>query len=192
MNRRGFIKSAARGGLFVPAAYAAAQEVFIDWVQAPMSGTEWITSVTGGTTRNNFDGDVGAEIIVGGSNVTVTHLGRWVVSGNSGSHVVSIWGSPYDATPTVVASATINTSGQPAGQFAYVSLGTHATLTASTVYVISSVEVNGGDSWYDNDTTITNTSVITLSTNAYRTGSTGRFFNWSGGKMYVPVSLKYS
>lgn len=37
MNRRGFIKSAARGGLLVPAAYASAQEVFLDWGSAASS-----------------------------------------------------------------------------------------------------------------------------------------------------------
>ena len=55
-------------------------------------------------------------------------LGRWVVSGNSGMHTLTI----YDvAAASVIATVVINTSGATPGQYLYGSI-TPITLVAAT------------------------------------------------------------
>lgn len=54
------------------------------------SGIEFAVSVTLGTARNNFTGNVGIRIEVGPDPITVTALARWCISGNSATHTVKI------------------------------------------------------------------------------------------------------
>src|SRR5438093_342634 len=97
-----------------------------------------ITAQTINVLRNNFDGSLGFKFTVGASNITVTGLGRWVVSGNSQTHVVRL----FDVSgPTQLASASINTSGATAGAYKYGSI-TPITLTAAGVYAVLAEEFN--------------------------------------------------
>src|SRR4051812_29758988 len=53
------------------------------------SDTEIVTSAdTSGSTRNDTTGEVGFQFTVQGGNIVVTSLGRWVLSGNSGTHLL--------------------------------------------------------------------------------------------------------
>src|SRR5438477_4185208 len=97
---------------------------------------------------------VGFQFTVGAVPMTVSSLGRWVVSGNSGSHTVQLFNA--DGTAISGGSVTVNTAGQPAGQFAYTPLANPVTLSANTTYVLMSQETVSGDQWYDYvDTLIT-------------------------------------
>jgi len=96
--------------------------------------TTFVTGVTLSSLRNNFSGWIGFRFAVGSAPITVTQLGRWVVSGNSGNHTVKLI---VEAGNDVSgASVTVNTSGAPAGQFAYATLANALTLTPGTTYVL--------------------------------------------------------
>jgi hypothetical protein len=132
------------------------------------------------TTRNDATLNVGFELTVGSTGITVTQLGRWVISGNSGTHTLAI----YDASCALVVSTTINTSGLSVG-YNYVSI-TPTVLSASTVYYIMSSETASGDLWYDNET-YTSTADGTITHSAFSTCNA----NNSTGYSYVPVNFKY-
>ena len=69
-----------------------------------------VSSVAGGTVMAGDNRQVGMQFTVGSSPLTVTDMGRWMISGNSGTHVVTI----LDAANNTVVSATItNTTGLP-------------------------------------------------------------------------------
>lgn len=109
--------------------------------------TALVNSVAlGGYLRNNWDGWVGFQFTVGSANLTVTELGRWVVSGNSGNHVVKLFYSDGNAVPN--GEVTVSAAGQRAGQFAYATLPMPVTLAANTIYAVMSREIYGGDNWY--------------------------------------------
>ena len=54
------------------------------------SSTNYVTSFSLGTARNNFSGWVGMSVTVGNTPLTVTALGRMEVAGNTGNHTVQI------------------------------------------------------------------------------------------------------
>lgn len=99
--------------------------------------------------ENNFGGWVGCQFIVGPQNIQVTKLARWVVSGNSQNHTVKLVDSNGNDVPG--GSVTVSTAGAASGQFAWADLVSPVTLTANLTYYIFSHEVNGGDSWYNFD-----------------------------------------
>ncbi len=141
-----------------------------------------------GILRNNWNGSVGFQFQVGSAPLVVTELGRWVVSGNSGTHTVQLFNSV--GTPLPGGSVTVNTAGQIAGEFAYAPLNTPLTLAANTTYAVMSQEVGGGDQWYDYGNT-----QITLSPVA-----SGAFAVWAppytgavggSGRSYGPVNLRF-
>ncbi len=156
-------------------------------VAAP-SGTAWVSTVTAGTPRSNYTGTVGCNILVGVSNITVTHIGRWVLSGNSGTHTVYIAASDG----SVVDQVSINTSGATANAFKYVALGSPITLTAATTYYVMTLEANMGDQFLDDDTTITTTGVAVLVFSAFGTTVGGSITDNTAGTTYGAVSFKYS
>ena len=108
------------------------------------SGTAFITTNPTGSTRNDYSGVVGfgyTETAVR----NVTKLGRWIVAGNSHTHVLTL----QDTTAgTVLATATIDASLFSGGDYGYVSV-TPANTIIGHDYVIVSTEVSGLDSWYD-------------------------------------------
>lgn len=110
-----------------------------------------VTSQTLGTLRNDYAGYAGFFVTnTSVSSVAVTGLGRWVVSGNSGTHTVYLLQLP---AVSVVASVDLNTSGAPVGAYLYGS--TNVTLAAGTTYAVMTTETSGGDQFYDSDTSIT-------------------------------------
>ncbi|HRY51151.1 MAG TPA: hypothetical protein P5186_24135 [Candidatus Paceibacterota bacterium] len=100
-----------------------------------------------------FTGWVGFRFTVGNTPLDVTHLGRWIVSGNSGSHELRLY-KVVSGTLTWVASATLNTAGQSPDQSAYVALSSEVRLDANTTCYLFSKEVQNGDYWvtlYDSE-----------------------------------------
>ncbi|MDD5262282.1 MAG: family 16 glycosylhydrolase, partial [Methylacidiphilales bacterium] len=99
-------------------------------------------------SRTSWTGWEGFRFTTGGSPVVINSVGRWVISGNSQSHVVKL----IDASNGVDVpngSASVNTAGQPAGAFAYANLTTPVTLAANHDYFLMTYETAGGDAEYD-------------------------------------------
>lgn len=173
--------------LFIAASLGTAST--IDGPMVPSGGAASSAVITGqslGTLRNNFSGIVGFKFTVGAANITVTDLGRWVPSGNSGSHTIYL----TDASGTVLASVSVNTSGQPVA-YLYGSI-TPTVLTAAAAYCIISQETSSGDQFYDDDTTLTSTADITVTTSCYTTSVGGSISTSTGGlHSYGPSNFKY-
>jgi hypothetical protein len=202
MNRRKFIQRGAwafTGLIFVPRLIRAQTPLTADglatFAGASSSGggggggdTPFITLTSAGTPRSNFSGVVGCVLSLT-SSVTITALGRYVISGSSQTHNVGIWSSSDTTTP--LAQVTVNASGLGTG-WAYVSLGTPITPGTGTFY-LGSAETSGTDSWYDDDSVISVTAIGTISSSGFHSGafqapsSTGN----TGSKCYVPVNFKY-
>ena len=158
-----------------------------------VADTAFITGVTPGTDRSNYDGCLGFQVgLPAGPGITVTQLGRYTHSGNSQTHTLHI-----RQGTTVLGSCTVNASGAPAGQFLYCTLASPVTLAAMGSYEIMSSEVNGGDVFYDSDTAVTSTAAATVTTATFSTGATtgtcaGTFGTYRGsGFAFVPVTFKY-
>jgi RHS repeat-associated protein len=160
------------------------------------AGSEWplVTGVTtNGFLRNDASAWVGFQFTVGAVPMTVSSLGRWVVSGNSGNHTVQL----FTATGTAISSGsvTVSTAGQPAGQFAYAPLASPVTLAANTTYVLMSQETLSDDQWYDYGDTL-----VTLGGTASGAAAVWADINpppinpafGGGGMSYGPVNLKFA
>jgi hypothetical protein len=159
-------------------------------VSVPPTATPFVTSFVAGTLRNNYSGWVGLQVTVGATPVTVTELGRIMVSGNSGTHTVKLV-RVSDGQDVPGGSVSIAMSGGTVGQFKYATLASPVVLAANTNYWLMSQETFGGDSWSDLNTTVTTTSVATVNTAAYGTGP-GAWVAIAGpNQTYGPVNFKY-
>ncbi len=152
------------------------------------TSSNYITSTSPGTLRNNYTGWVGMSITVGNSPLTVTSLGRMFAVGNTGSHTVKIVNA---ATGSDVsgASVSIPMSGGVIGEFVYANLSGGVTLSANTSYLILTQETNGGDEWYDWNTTAQTTSAAALAAAEYGLPYTA--IGSSNGHLYGPVDFQY-
>lgn len=168
--------------------FAAAQSPLKKLVKtgtiSPPTTFEFITSPGSGTLRSDYGDFVGCAFTVGASNITVSELGRWVVSGNSGTHTIKI----TDAANVTIVSASINTSGLSVG-YNYVAC-TPTVLTSGVTYYIFSGETNGGDQWY-NAAAATCTAAGTIDASMYIIGGVITL-NATGSETYVPINFKYN
>jgi hypothetical protein len=147
----------------------------------------WLTGSPTGSTRSDFTGNLGCQFTVGGSNLSVTHLGRWIVSGNSGDH----WVKVSTTAGTLLATITFNATGKPAGDYYWEAI-TPITLNASSSYFIYASELNGGDAWYDQQV-ISSTAVASIDNAAYDSDLDDLLSNsGDAGKVFVPVNFKYA
>lgn len=152
-------------------------------------GTEFVTGQTLGTARTNGSNYyLGFKLTVGGSNVTVSELGRYCVTGDTQTHTVYI----ADSAGAVIISASVDATGG-SNAFKFTSI-TPTVLSASTAYYVFSQEFSGGDTFYEGaDTTVTTTAVATISYHAYAATSGGTPTDVAAGvRSYVPVSFKYT
>ncbi|HLG98216.1 MAG TPA: hypothetical protein VKX49_18005 [Bryobacteraceae bacterium] len=158
-------------------------------VRPPGSATPFVTATTLGKIRNDFSGWVGVAVRVGSSPLTVNALGRFVAPGNSASHTVKIVDG---ATGTDVpgASVSISTSSVQPGGFVYINLSSPVTLNANGLYFVLSLEILGGDQWYDKDTLLQTNAVASIVSAVYSSGSTYVQLG-SSGQSYVPVDFEY-
>lgn len=146
-----------------------------------------LTSINLGAPRTDFNGYVGFRFIVGAQNITVTSLGRYVLSGNTTTHYIEI----RNSAGTSIANATISTLGIVNAGFTYSDLATPVILSAGSTYYIMSLEVLGGDNWGE-QSLVVNTSDITtvvacFSPNSGDIPSTGDL-----NESFVPVNFTYS
>lgn len=157
-----------------------------------VAASAFITGVTPGTTRSNYDGCLGMQFQANVP-ITVDALGRYVHNGNTQVHTLHI----RTDTNVVLGSCTVNTSGVTAGQFVYCALNSPVTLVSGSRYNVMSSEVNGGDGFYDSDTTLTSTAAASVMTAAFSIGATtgtcpGASATYRGaGYSYVPVDFNY-
>lgn len=97
------------------------------------------------TLRNNVAGWLGMEFTTGAAPMRVTQLGRWVVSGNTGTHAVRLVEAD---TGSLLGSVSIATAGAPAGQVKYTALSAPVLLSPQSRYYLLSQETAGGDMWF--------------------------------------------
>lgn len=151
-------------------------------------GIPFITAVTIVGTRNNFDGGVGFRFTVGASAMIVTDLGRQRFSGNANSHTVQIW---RNSDLVLMASASVDMSTGTVGEFNYTAI-TPVTLAAGVTYNVASVEVNGGDTWGDDNMTgISSEPDGTITHSIFQVGVGAFQNNAAGVRSYVPPNFKF-
>ncbi len=140
---------------------------------------EFVTGQTVGSLRADITGNVGL-VARNTNDLFITQIGRWVVSGNSATHLLKAY-----LSGVLKGSVTIATSGAPAGAYKYGAL-------SSTVFfpgaglgnVVESTEANGGDQWYDSNTSTTpGDGAIFPAFN--------EVLNGASGHAYVPPNFKY-
>ncbi|OGI66254.1 hypothetical protein A3A95_02045 [Candidatus Nomurabacteria bacterium RIFCSPLOWO2_01_FULL_39_18] len=166
------------------------RELFVTSAFSISSGpTAFIVNKTLGTLRNDYGDWLGVQFTVGASPVTVEALGRIMVSGNTGTHTVKLV-KYSDGLDVSGGSVSINMTGGTSGGFKYTNLASPVVLSAGATYYLVSQEVNGGDQWYDYDTTVTSTSVATVDGSIYWNG--GWIFLAPANRMLVPVDFVYS
>ena len=115
------------------------------WLNKPNAGpvlNAAITSEVLGTSRNNFTGSVGFKFLCT-NNCHIAAIGMWVEAGSTQSDCLAV---------NSTEEAFLTTSGLPVG-FNYVSISPVA-LVSGNYYIITMQTVNGGDHWYDDNTTI--------------------------------------
>ena len=160
-------------------------------VVASLPTANYVTSVNLGKQRNDFSGWVGMSITVGGSPLTVTALGQMFTSGNTGSHTVKIV-SASNSQDVSGGSVSVSMSGGTGGNFVYANLPAAVTLNANTTYYIVGQETQGGDQWYDYNTTIQTSNVATETTSVYSYDGIAYYLNGPANQSYGPVNFLYT
>ena len=145
---------------------------------------------TAGNTTSVYS--YGYKFTVGAHNIGVYQLGRWKLSGNTGTHGVRL----FDSSGNQLATASINTSTGTVGAFEYANISPPVQLTAGASYYLVSDETNGGDTFYDNTTSLTPTSDLSINAPAtanYVSGNPWTFATGAAGSNgYGPVDMKYT
>jgi hypothetical protein len=156
-----------------------------------VDAVNFVLSSASGTPRNNYSGWVGMSLTVGSASMNVSSLGRIVVAGNSGSHLVKIVDSASGAD-LPGGSVTVATAGAAPGSVVYGSLSNPVTLNAYSTYYILSQESQNADSWYDLNTSVQTRSDGFVNGPVY--GNASSFVTMTGlaGHMYVPVDFEYT
>jgi hypothetical protein len=154
---------------------------------AAFGSTQWITAVTPGTPRNNFTGYVGLSLTVGPSSITINALGRYCLSGNTNSHTIYL----SQNNGATLATTSITCPGN-ANAFVYGCLTTPYVMAASTTYYLMTNETNGGDTWYDDNTSVTTTAVATDNYSIYSGSPNSGILLNTLGHTFVPPTFQYA
>lgn len=195
MNRRNFVKRGAKWIL------AAGASIYLprNSLALPLpwnAGLQpLITGQVLGTSRNNYTGAVGLKFLCI-TNCTVRALGMWVTAGSTQTDCVSLYNADQEFW---VASVTIVTPGLGVG-YKYVLLSAPQPLTTPHHYALCMETTSGGDSFYDENTTITvdsNFANMDASSGAQSaTGSCPESWTFTqqnlGSVTYGPVNLLVS
>ncbi|TDX81019.1 O-glycosyl hydrolase [Rathayibacter sp. PhB151] len=156
---------------------------------APAAGS-LVSQADPGTVRNDLTGEVGLSFTTGASPVTVTALGRQLVTGSTtGVHQLSLYDS---TTGTAVATAALDTAVSETDGlgFQYRPLAAPVTLAAGRTYHLASAEAAGGDQWREFDSTVALRPGFTANGPAYRLpGGTWTVFGATPTKGYGLVNL---
>jgi hypothetical protein len=127
------------------------------------------------------------KFTVGSSAITVSSLGRICIAGNAGTHTIKL----VNANGADVAGGLLSLSmaGCTAGQFKYATLPGAITLSANTAYILASLEVSGGDYWYDHGG-VSSTAAAAVNSSIWFDGSSWNPYD-GPNTSYVPVNFLY-
>jgi len=148
----------------------------------------FVTAATLGALRNDFNGWLGMKFTVGTSPLNVTALGRYVITGNSGTHTMKLVNAS-NGSDVPNGSVSIALSGATAGQFQYGVLANSITLLANTSYYVVSQESPGGDEWAVETTTVTTSGVASCDGAILNSGNW--IFRPPANTTFVPVNFLF-
>jgi hypothetical protein len=140
-----------------------------------------------GPVRNNYSGFVGMQFSTAGTPLTVTQLGRICITGNNATHLIKL--VRMDGNDVPGGTATLAMAGCTGGAYAYVTLSSPLTLAPNTTYYLVTLEVSGGDQWYDYGP-VTTSSVGSVNYPAYSAGGAYVLVQ-APGYAYGPVNFLY-
>jgi|SRR5687767_9665972 len=191
------------------AVLALARFVGCDWVfrldEVPPQPTDlpFVKSFDLGTPRtdpaNPFTGWVGMTILVGADPITVTQLGRIMLTASTAAHDIKLVqpagpsGGVDLGTVTIPPSAAIMPSASNPG-FAYATLQPTVVLLANTEYYVVSHETTPGDVWHNFDTTVTpvDVNVAQVRSGVFNDDNNPAYQPAGGpGNTYGPVDFKH-
>lgn len=168
---------------------ASAQDVQFSTIEFP-----------GNVIRSDITGEVGGRFFnTSGTTVTITQLGRWVRSGNSQEHTITIY--DYE-TSEALGSVVVDCGAAPPNDFVWGTLPSPVVVPIGKHVAILSSEAAGGDSWhnaYGNPSAGLPVAQVApyledvgVLDSAWR--STGNPITYSGGYSltYGPISFKLS
>lgn len=102
----------------------------------------FLTVASPSSDRRTTAGELGARFSnTSGQTVTITHVGRWIFSGNSGTQTIRVWGYFGE----FIESVTVNLSGTP-GTWAWAELATPLEVAVGYKVYILSLET-GANEW---------------------------------------------
>jgi Domain of unknown function (DUF4082) len=154
---------------------------------AAANSTTWVTGQTLGYTLNATR-QFGVYFTVGTSAVTVTHLGRWKMAGNSQTHNLRL----ITVSGTILGSVDVDLSTGTSDTYVFAELSSPVVLSASTDYALLSVETSGGDDLTGHTNTLTTTGVITAFYTTFRYNDGDSVGAGDADNMHGPVNFKYS
>ncbi len=182
--------------LWVPALGNTGQKVrnlakssILPYTVAAPSGDTAITAQTLGSLRSNYTGNVGIYFVVGSADIRVTHLGRWKVAGNTNTST-NVYIKEH-STGYILGTVTLNMTTGSNGDYLYGALGNTVILRSGVGYNVIATATNGGDQWYDNDTTVTKSADISSMQSAYNATPAGACNILGTNVSYGPVNFKY-
>jgi hypothetical protein len=176
----------------LPTFILAPQNLHVVTTNTPLQGGTtnlFVTSERLGTLRNDYAGTVGMYFSPTVSS-TITALGRWVVAGSSQMHTLYL----LNGSGFVLASAMVNCTGASPGQYIYAAVPPIA-VSANNRYAVLSSETAGGDKWYDQDTSLTTSSLGTATASGAVNSAyppVGVSYGNSGTVSFGPVNFMYT
>jgi hypothetical protein len=177
-------------GVLALARFVACDVVFgLD--RPPLRGVPFVESFVLGTPRTNFTGWAGMVILVGDKPLTVTQLGRIMLTASTASHEVKLV-RPAGDGGVDLGTVTIPISAATQG-FAYATVEPDVVLDANTEYYVVSHEAAGGDVFHEVlDTSVTTTDVARVTSGVYNDDADPRYRRFGApGNTYGPVDFKY-
>jgi len=117
----------------------------------PEAPIPFIKDQTLGTVRKDTS-FFGMTIVVGPDTLRVVTLGRWFITGNTGTHRIKLVDA--DDPTGQLGLVTVSMVGAEEGFYKYGSLVPNVPLIPGHRYHIVSEELNPGDEFYDQDTTV--------------------------------------
>jgi hypothetical protein len=154
-------------------------------------GQGLVVSKTLGTLRNNFTGFSGMVIRIGPVPLTVVGIGRIFVAGNTGTHLLRI---ADGATGVDLPGGTVTidfAAGGVPNEFSYATLAAPIVLTPNTEFLVLSQETNGGDQFFDLDTTVLTSAGASVVAAVFGDGVSPFIRGGGPGQSYGPVDVLF-
>lgn len=158
--------------------------------QAESTTSSLITSQVPGTVRNDFTGWVGLKLEVGSRPMKVNTLGRFMMHGNTGVHMMKLINAA-NGSEVAGSLVTVSMAGGQVEGYVYAPLPAPVTLAAGGTYYLLSSEVTGGDTWLDIDTAVTANPAAVVKSGAWANPTGGVSVHGEPGMSYGTVNLEF-